>query len=191
MIDEFKPKMFVEIGSGNSTRFARFASQHLSTDTHVTSIDAYPEDTIKAYPDALFAQGLEEMDLRYFEQLSPGDIVWMDGSHRAFSNTDVTVFFLDVIPRLQPGVIIGVHGIPLPWDYPPSWEQYYFNELFVMCAYLIGSKNTLEYLYPAFYINNINLQLREILQPIWDLQAVKNLQDLKGGGGAFWFRQRH
>lgn len=48
------------------------------------------------------------------------DVVFLDGSHRVFMNNDASVFFLDGLPRLPPGVLVGVHDIFLPEDYGPD-----------------------------------------------------------------------
>jgi hypothetical protein len=188
MIREFRPERFVEIGSGHSTRFARHAIDALGLPCEIVSIDPYPGDTVSARSDRLIQQALEGTDLTLFDSLQPGDIVWMDGTHRSFSNTDVTVFCFDVLPRLPPGVIVGVHDITLPWDYPPSWDRYYFSENFVVGAYLLGALDRVELLFPSLYINHINRKLRSLLSPLWQMPALAPPLDELGGGGAFWFR---
>lgn len=188
-IKKYQPSKFIEIGSGNSTRFASYAAKHFSPQTKIISIDPYPGNTIEAFPDTFIKEALEETDLSVFDNLSDNDIIWLDGSHRSFSNTDVTVFFMDVIPRLTANPLIGIHDIPFPWDYFPGWNEYYFNEAFVLAAYLVGARDVIEYVLPCFYINNIALALRKILQPIWSMPQLNSPLDELGGGGAFWFRK--
>jgi Methyltransferase domain len=187
MMEEFQPRRFVEIGSGNSTRFACLAKE-LAPQCEVISIDGFPGDTIAAFPDRMIKQRLQDADLSIFGMLEANDIVWMDGSHHCFSDTDVAAFFMDVMPSLAPGVIVGVHDIPLPWDYPPEWGSTYFNELQVMAAYLVGGGKAIEYLLPAFYLNNIDMESRAILDPIWGLPALAAPLQEVSGGGAFWFK---
>lgn len=188
MINYYKPSQFVEIGSGNSTRFAALAVAEYAPGCQITSIDAYPGDTVEAFPHHFVRKGLEEADLALFSTLKPGDMVWLDGTHRAFSNTDVSVFFMDVLPMLKPGVIIGVHDIQLPWDYPPSWNHYYFNEQFLLASYLLGAGDYVEYLFPSFYINGIAQGLRPVMDPIYQLPELAN--EKIGNGGAFWFTKK-
>lgn len=38
-------------------------------------------------------------------------------------NSDVTVFFIDILPRLRSGVIGHVHDITLPYDYPDMFTN--------------------------------------------------------------------
>lgn len=188
-IKKLQPRKFIEIGSGNSTRFACYAAKQYSPHTEVISIDAYPGDTITAFPSTFIKQGLQETDLSIFDDLADNDIVFMDGSHHSFSNTDVSVFFLDVLPKLKPGTLIGIHDIQLPWDYPPDWASYYFNENFILASYLLGAADNIEYTLPCFYVNHINAELRDLLSPIYQLPELRDLDELKGGG-AFWFRKK-
>jgi hypothetical protein len=188
-IKKYQPNKFIEIGSGNSTRFASYAARHFSPHTKVISIDPYPGNTIQAFPDIFIKEALEDTDLTVFDDISDHDIIWLDGSHRSFSNTDVTVFFMDVIPRLSANPLIGIHDIPFPWDYFPGWNEYYLNEAFVLAAYLVGAEDAVEYVLPCFYINNIELNLRKLLDPVWSIPQLKMPLSELDGGGAFWFRK--
>ena len=81
-----------------------------------------------------------------FDELTAGDVVFMDGSHRVFENSDATVFFLDVLPSLPSGVLVGIHDILLPDDYLPMWTGYHWSEQYLMAAHLLaeGEKIQLE-----------------------------------------------
>ena len=78
----------------------------------------------------------------------------------------------------------------MPWDYPPEWNDYYFNENFVLAAYLLGAGSVLEYVLPCFYVNNIDLDVRKAMAEIWDLPVFKAGMGELSGGGAFWFRKK-
>jgi hypothetical protein len=187
MIREFGPRRFVEVGSGNSTRFARFAVERfVPQGCEIVSIDAYPGDTIAGVPDRLINKSLRDADLSLFGALREGDIVWIDGSHVTYAGSDVAVFFLEVLPSLRPGVVIGVHDIALPWDYPPGMAELLFGEAQMMAAYLLGARDKVRIMLPCFYANNIDLRLRERLAPIWALPNLQGLSEINGGG-AFWF----
>ena len=188
MIEEFKPSRLVEIGSGYSTRFICAAAEEFVPHCDITVIDPFPDHQPPAFPRRFVQQRLEDADLSVFETLRANDIVWMDGSHHCYSNTDVSTFYLDVIPSLAPGVIVGVHDIYVPWDYPPEWEKTYCNELQVVATYLIGAGRSLEYLFPSFYISDIDAELRAILDPIWRLPALSEPFTNLRGCSAFWWR---
>ena len=113
-----KPKMFVEIGSGVSTKFARLAKDRHQLETRMISVDPHPRNEINQLVDRPVRMPLERVTLANFDHLGPGDILFLDSSHRSFQNSDVTVFFLEILPRLRPGVIVHIHDIYLPYDYP-------------------------------------------------------------------------
>ncbi len=188
-IKQVKPRKFIEIGSGNSTRFACYAASVFSPETQVISIDPYPGDTIQAFPNTFIKEGLEVTDLSIFDDLTENDIVWMDGSHHAFSNTDVSVFFMDVIPKLPKNMLIGIHDIAFPYDYHPGWNHYYLNEAIVLAAYLIGAGDRIDYTMPCFYVYSLANELRQILNPIWNLPQLAGSLTQEMGGGAFWFKK--
>ena len=97
---------------------------------------------------------------------------------------------MDAISLIKPCVIIGVHVIPLPWDYSLGWENYYFNERFIIAAYLVGAGDTLEYIFPALYINEANKAMRKAMDPIWQLPALTEKMGELGSDGAFGFTKK-
>src|SRR5579862_2623963 len=111
MLVEFRPKRFVEVGSGDSTKFARRAIRDHSLRTLITSIDPTPRAKIDKLCDVVIRKPLEEVELGVFDELEPGDFLFIDSSHRCFSNSDVTVAFLEVLPRLKTGVVVHFHDI--------------------------------------------------------------------------------
>lgn len=189
MIEEFRPARFIEIGSGHSTRFVCRAVEEFAPHCKITAIDPYPHVKLPTSLHRFIQEPLEATDLSIFAELEPNDIVFMDGSHHCFSNTDVAAFFLDIIPSLPAGVIVCVHDIYLPWDYPPQWENSYCNELQVVAAYLVGAGSSVEYLFPSFYINDIDKDLRAVLDPVWRLPALAPPLPTLHDAGAFWWRR--
>ena len=97
--------------------FARHAIRTGNLKTTIMSIDPKPRAEIDSLCDRVMRLPLELCDLNLFRELEPGDILFFDGSHRIFANSDVTVFFIEVLPRLKPGVLVHVHDIFLPADY--------------------------------------------------------------------------
>ena len=118
---KYRPRRYVEIGSGNSTIFAHYAKCFGNLETTITSIDPQPRAGIDMLCDNIFREGLQSADLSLFDELQPGDIIFFDGSHVVFQDSDVTVFFLEVLPRIKAGVIVHVHDIFWPRDYPKNW----------------------------------------------------------------------
>ncbi|HEY9865663.1 MAG TPA: class I SAM-dependent methyltransferase, partial [Candidatus Obscuribacterales bacterium] len=114
MLASRKPNRYIEIGSGNSTKFARRAIQDHLLPTQITSIDPQPRAEIDEISNTIIRYPLEEVDLSVFSEITENDIVFFDGSHRCFQNSDVTVFFIDIIPLLPSGVTIGIRDIFWP-----------------------------------------------------------------------------
>jgi hypothetical protein len=133
------PKRYLEVGSGNSTKFARRAIRDFGLGTQIISIDPAPRAEINQLCDTVIRRPVEDVDLEpLIGQLESGDIVFIDNSHRSFQNSDVTVCILEFIPQLPRGVIYGVHDIYLPFDYDPCHLNYYYNEQYLLAAYLLG-----------------------------------------------------
>src|SRR5262249_51189906 len=122
------PKQYVEIGSGNSTGFAAHAIRPHGLRTRITSIAPAPRVDVEGLCDTGIVGLLEDQPLDLFTTLGSGDVVFFDGSHFTFQNSDTVVFFLDIIPRLPAGVWVQIHDINWPNDYPPGVVDRYFSE---------------------------------------------------------------
>ena len=138
---DLNPRYYVEVGSGNTTLFASASIKDNNLRTKIISIDPFPRREIDELCDTVYRVPLENMDLEFFECLSNEDVLLIDNSHRAFQNSDVTVFFTEILPRLPPGIVYAIHDIYLPEDYPdgrPSTAKKWYNEQYLLCAYLLG-----------------------------------------------------
>lgn len=147
-----RPARYLEIGSGTSTCFARHAVDALKLPTTLTSIDPMPRRHIDTICDWVVRRPLESCDLKIFDELKAGDIVFFDGSHRAFTNSDVTVFFFEVMPRLAPGVIVHIHDIFIPDDYPTAWNHRLYNEQYLLAAMLMCGSPPFRVVLPVMYL---------------------------------------
>lgn len=176
------PRTYVEIGSGNSTKFARQAIKDHGLRTKIISIDPSPRVEIDRICDRVIRQACEDVDIAFFEALTEEDIVFVDNSHRSFQNSDVTVFFMEILPALPKGTIVGLHDIFLPEDYVRGWEDRYYNEQYLLAAYLYGGMDGGSILLPNWYITK-EPALKARLDPVWKSAALAGLEDR---GGAFW-----
>jgi hypothetical protein len=161
------PARYIEVGSGYSTKFARRAIRDQGLRTQLTSIDPHPRAEIDALCDRVIRAPLEDVDLEVFDELDAGDVAFFDGSHRSFMNSDATVAFIDVLPRLRPGVLIEIHDICLPWDYPPQFRDFYYSEQYLLAAYLLAEGSSFEIVLPNFFVS-IEPELHHVLDPLWD-----------------------
>jgi hypothetical protein len=184
-LHRFRPSTYVEIGSGNSTLFVSSAKKFFGLCTKIISIDPEPRAHIDSFVDKIYLERLENMDLSLFSKLQMGDILFVDNSHRSFQNSDVTVFFTEILPLLTPGVVVGLHDIFLPYDYPEQWEDRIYNEQYLLTSFLIGRSTRLRTLLPihhCFMSNNA-----QIGGSIEKLFKRLDLADLQRDGGCFWF----
>jgi predicted O-methyltransferase YrrM len=160
-----RPKTFLEIGSGLSTLFAARAKADHGLSTRIVSIDPNPRAAVDAQCDEVIRQPFEKGDLSVFDRLEPGDIVFMDGSHRTFTNSDVTVFMLDVLPRLKPGVLVHVHDVCLPYDYPEYFVAWHWNEQYILGVYLLASAARIKVLMPVWHTVR-KPEMADVLAPL-------------------------
>ena len=180
-----KPKLYLEIGSGNSTKFARGAIADHSLPTRIVSIDPHPRVEIDALSDEIIRAPLEETDLSVFDRLTADDVLFFDGSHRCFMNSDVTVFFLEVMPHLPSGILIHIHDIHLPYDYPPERAMHYESEQYLLAAMLLADCTKYEVVLPNQFIVSDD-RLASCLDGLWQSTQAS----IPKSGVSFWIRKR-
>jgi hypothetical protein len=186
-----KPARYVEVGSGNSTKFARLAIRDLGLQTEIISLDPQPRADIDLLCDRVIRQPLEAVDPSVFDELAAGDVLFLDSSHVVFQNSDVTVFFLEVLPRLKAGVIVHIHDIFLPFDYPRLWADRHYSEQYLLAAYLLGGASRVEILLPLAHITQ-DPPLAAAVQSLWAhprfQRAFADYSQLTGGyvGTSLW-----
>ena len=152
LIIDHKPGIFLEIGSGISTCFAKYAADISGHSMRIVSIDPEPRAAIDAICNDVIREPIESVDLSIFETLRPNDIIFLDGSHRAFINSDVTVFFTEVLPKVPTGVLIHIHDVTLPWDYPPMFAPWYWNEQYLLALLLQYGSSHFEVIAPTHFM---------------------------------------
>jgi hypothetical protein len=94
------------------------------------------------------------------------------------------VFFMEILPRLQPGVIVHIHDIYLPYDYPPFMCDRFYSEQYTLAAFILANPTRYATLLPNYFISE-DTELRKILAPIWN---HPNLKDVEQHGGSYWIR---
>lgn len=178
-----KPARYVEVGSGQSTKVVARARRDGDLALEIISIDPHPRAEVDELCDRVIRQALELADLAaVFGTLEPGDVVFFDGSHRMFPNSDCVAFFLDVLPELPPGVLVGIHDIYLPDDYPATFRGAWWSEQYTLAALLLGRPSWMRVVLPCFYVST-KPRLVAPLRPLWQTPA---LDGVLPHGTAFW-----
>ncbi len=179
-----KPNLYLEVGSGNSTKFARKAILDHALGTKIISIDPAPRAEINNICDKIIRKPVEEVDLSVFDSLEANDILYIDNSHRVFMNSDVTTLFLDVLPGLKPGVLVQIHDVTLPFDYPADWVNRYYSEQYLLAAYILAGGGLFDIILPNNFIS-FDSELKGVLAPLWEEKGLANVET---DGCSFWLR---
>src|SRR5689334_13638545 len=121
-----KPQHLVEVGSGHSTRVLAKALGGLA---EILAIDPAPRADIAGLPGVqVVTSTVQSAALELFDRLGRGDVLFIDSSHILMPGSDVDLLFSRILPRLPAGVIVHIHDIFLPLDYPPVWGWRAYNE---------------------------------------------------------------
>lgn len=184
MLSRFKPKKYIEIGSGHSTRVAHKAIIEQKLGTEVISIDPKPRAEIDQLPNRILREPFENIDFDIVNELNEKDILFLDNSHRILPNSDSLVFFLEILPKLKRGVIVHIHDIYLPYDYPQFMCDRFYSEQYGLAFYLLANPAKYETILPNYFISE-DKELSELIAPIWDHE---NLKDVERHGGSYWIR---
>ena len=180
---KYNPVIYMEIGSGNSTKFARRVISHFNLRTKIISIDPYPRAEIDTLCDEVVRAPAQMVPVSAFQSLRKDNILFIDGSHRCLQNSDVTYMFMEVLPAIQPGVILHFHDIFWPYDYPSEWTHRLYSEQYLLGALLLFGSGY-EILYSSQFVtldSGLRSEFEAVLRPF--------LPDRCGcGGGSLWMK---
>ena len=82
-------------------------------------------------------QVVEAVEKSVFQQLEADDLLFIDSSHVIRPQGDVLCEFLEILPTLKKGVIVHLHDVFTPRDYPKAWvvdRVRMWNEQYLMEA---------------------------------------------------------
>lgn len=175
-VRKFKPARIVEVGGGFSTRVLSLALDNNQewdgVHGELTSIDPFPErlphreksNGIKVVPTQV-----QQVNLQHFSSLEAGDILFIDSSHVVSIGNDVVREYLDIIPRLQTGVLVHIHDIFLPSDYPRDMvlnNLAFWSEQYLLQAFLTFNP-TFEVLWSSSAMQIFHADALETAIPQW------------------------
>lgn len=182
MVRHTKPKRLIEVGCGRSTRIIERAIAR-NTDEgfpcECTFIEPFPPEYLRKEPPngKFIIEKVQTQTIGLFQKLEASDILFIDTSHIVKTQSDCCYELLEIIPSLKPGVIVHVHDIFTPYDYPAEWifeRQFPFNEQYALECLL-------------------SLSSHEVILPVnllWQEQRPRMLELLPCASdipGAFWF----
>jgi hypothetical protein len=184
MVRHFQPRLIIEVGSGFSSLVLGDAAVKNGSGS-LLCIEPFPREFLrKGFPglQSLIEKKVQDIGLDFFAQLESGDMLVIDSSHTVKIGGDVNYLFLEVLPRLKPGVIVHVHDIFLPFEYRRDWvldEFRFWTEQYLLQAFLTFNSE-FEVLMANSYLNHYqqeDLKATFANSPWW-------------GGGSFWIRRK-
>lgn len=187
MIRHFRPANIIEVGSGYSSCCILDTVERFFTDAiSCTFLEPYPELLFSLIrPEDkqridICPHRLQEADLEIFDSLGENDLLVIDSTHVLKTGSDVDRIFGEILPRLQPGVLIHFHDIFYPFEYPIEWVRKgrAWNEVYALRAFLQYNEQ--------FRIVLFNTYLEQLMP---DYFAEKMPLCLKNTGGSIWLRK--
>lgn len=187
LLNEWKPKKTIEVGSGFSSLLAADCNHRFLNDNmNLTCIEPYPRKFLTQDIPGLsevIIDKVENLDPAIFESLDAGDILFIDSSHVSKTGSDVNFLYFDIFPLLKKGVRVHIHDIFLPNEYPKEWvidENRSWNEQYLLRALLMYS-SAFKVLFGCAYAMHKFPEL---------VAKALNRSDCYGyGGGSFWIER--
>jgi hypothetical protein len=145
MIRELKPRRILEIGSGHTSALILDTNERcFDGGIECIFVEPHPELLLSLlrpnedHEPRLISRKLQDVNLELFDALEAGDILFVDSSHVVKAGSDCRLLFSDILPRLNPGILIHFHDVFDRFEYPPEWlrEGRGWNEQYVLRAFL-------------------------------------------------------
>ena len=146
MVRQHRPQRIIEVGCGFSTRLLASAAERNRREhgiwCNLTCIDPHPDAVLLGgIPGvrALWPEQVQKVTPALFDTLQANDILFLDTSHVVATGSDVVHEVLNILPRLQTGVLVHIHDIFLPADYPRDMvveNLVFWSEQYIIQAFL-------------------------------------------------------
>jgi predicted O-methyltransferase YrrM len=163
MLRHRRPRRFVEVGSGLSTWYAARAIERNAAEGHpgeLLAVDPWASEKVRSIAGLqVLRQPVQDAPFEVFEGLvgggegdggggghgiGEGDVLFIDSTHVVKIDGDVPHLYLEVVPRLAPGVLVHAHDVHFPYNVPHPAEQYvvrrkwgwYWTEAMLLQAFL-------------------------------------------------------
>ena len=180
MILQHRPRQVIELGAGFSTLIARKTLQTDGQSGRLIVIDPQPRTDIKDSADVVIKQFVEDVDIESLG-ITNDTILFIDSSHICRAGGDIPLLFCKVIPSLPPNVLVHVHDIFLPFDYPFSYQKVLWNEQYVLHALLAHAPRFKVIFATHFMTRTYPKEMQDVFGPAVGV-------DKDTFGASFWFR---
>jgi hypothetical protein len=150
-----RPSTVIEVGCGHSTKVIRQAVLDGTRGTRLIAIDPSPRIDIALYADEIYPTAVEQLNSKeLFGRLGSADVLFIDSSHVLACGSDVVHLYCQILPYLRAGVLIHIHDVFLPYDYPEEWildNRWDWNEQYLVHAALMFS-DMFEVLWAGYFL---------------------------------------
>ncbi len=195
MVRDMNPARIIEVGSGMSTYVIDLALTANRADgapgCSFTVIDPFASksvDSIRTVTE-MRAERIQDVEIDAFERLESRDILFIDSSHVVATGSDVVFEYLEILPRLRPGVVVHAHDIFIPYEYPRSWlvdRHLFWTEQYILTAFLMLNPS-FRVLWAGQYLYRCHLDA--LLATIPSVAMATPVP--YGGPASFWFMRGH
>jgi methyltransferase family protein len=180
---DVRPRRVIEVGSGNSTRVIALALSRNAEEDGAAAEFVSIDPARPAHVTRHIAARVETLPLDTFASLGANDVLFIDSPHVVTLGGAVSYLFLEVIPRLAPGVWVHVHDIFLPASYPKQWVtgnyRFYTEQLLLQAFLAFNSAFEIELM--ASYLH--------LTHPAELSAAIPSYDPRRDVPGSFWMRR--
>lgn len=186
LLRHLRPRRVIEVGIGfSSAVLLDTIDEYFSGECETTFIDPGPErmqGLLQADRDSnvrIISSPVQDVDHQIFEGLAEGDILFIDTSHVSKLGSDTNYLLLEILPTLPPGVVVHIHDIFWPFDYPLAWvrEGRAWNETYLLRALLINNDRLKVLWFSDYLRSRYHDRVRDAI-PVW----------AKNPGGSLWLQ---
>jgi methyltransferase family protein len=183
-VRERRFSVIVEVGSGFSSRVLRGGLDQNGSGSLV-SIDPVPRSSVLGIAHEHMSVPVQSLPLSYFKALPEDALLFIDSSHKATYGSDVVFLLLSVLPILRPGVMVHVHDIFLPEEYPSAWHDWAYSEQYVLHG-LLAFSSVFSVVWPGHYValTRPRVLARFFPEELIGLHCSFWIQRLPGGSAA-------
>jgi hypothetical protein len=145
----YQPRKIIEIGCGHSSLMIQHAIKYNKIENsqykcnHIC-IEPFEASWVRKLAVDFIKKPVEDVDLKLFESLESGDILFIDSSHIIRPHGDVLFEYLEILPIIKSGVLVHIHDIFSPKDYLDEWVRdgvNFWNEQYLLEAFLSCNKD--------------------------------------------------
>ncbi len=126
----FSPRRLVEVGSGYSSALMLDVQDLVPGSAgHITCIEPFPDRLLglvrKQDANTLRIERckVQDSDMNLLYTLEANDVLFIDSSHVGKTGSDVLHLLFTIVPSLKTGVIVHLHDVLWPFEYPKHWLE--------------------------------------------------------------------